>query len=731
MATLVPGVLLKLLQHMNTDVKITGEHRSSLLQVVGIVPSLAGGELFSNQGFFLKVSDSSHATYVSLADEHDDLILSDKIQLGQFIHVDRLEAAMPVPVLRGVRPVPGRHPCMGSPEDVVSSRHLSFLSTSKDVASASLPIGKEKNNALKVNGTTKIEETEKKKVSLSRSTSSLAKHALSNIVEKKQASDMRSSLMSSRSIPTSPTSCHSVPASFDKLSNGSRQLAKVKRPEKQSSTTMNLLERAASVLRATATGRSYAGSSVGNLAPGFELGPKALRKSWEGKVETKGRESSSTRPSKTEQKTEVRTSSFSILSAPQRKSVSAERQVLKEEIKAQTPLKRGNKNATLEDANKSIKQKPSNAKKTPDGTSTHCISPSSLVRVSKRWTEGSISWASLPPSLVKIGKDVLRYRDTAQQAAIEALQEASAAESLIRCLSIYSELCSTAKEENPQPAVEQFLILHSSLASARLVSESLTATAAVCSCSSADQSPTISEETAWVSSDSHRRATAWVHAALSTDLSALSLYTHKSQPLLSGTVPSQAAVVLGSNPSKTAAPSLKETSFSQLKSRAPAKYIKVGKQRAAEATAAAAVQPVRQWQKGGVKEGVELAQALGEEAKHWFVGFVERFLDTEASGDARLPWDRDMVAGMLSQLKKVNDWLDEAGRRDGAGDEEDGFSAAAACGLPPETVDRLRKKIYEYLLTHVESAAVALGGGGCAENLPTAATAGVRQVRKS
>ncbi|CAG7868352.1 unnamed protein product, partial [Brassica rapa] len=68
---------------MNTDVKIAGEHRSSLLQVISIVPALAGGELFPNQGFYLKVSDSSHATYVSLPDEHDDLILSDKLQLGQ------------------------------------------------------------------------------------------------------------------------------------------------------------------------------------------------------------------------------------------------------------------------------------------------------------------------------------------------------------------------------------------------------------------------------------------------------------------------------------------------------------------------------------------------------------------------------------------------------------------------------------------------------------------------
>lgn len=131
MATLVPGILLKLLQHMNTDVKVAGEHRSSLLQVIGIVPALAGTDLFSNQGFYLKVSDSSHATYVSLPDEHEDLILSDKIQLGQFIHVERLEAASPVPILRGVRPVPGRHQCVGTPEDIVATQSQNFLDTKK------------------------------------------------------------------------------------------------------------------------------------------------------------------------------------------------------------------------------------------------------------------------------------------------------------------------------------------------------------------------------------------------------------------------------------------------------------------------------------------------------------------------------------------------------------------------------------------------------------------------
>ena len=75
-------------------------------------------------------------------------------------------------------------------------------------------------------------------------------------------------------------------------------------------------------------------------------------------------------------------------------------------------------------------------------------------------------------------------------------------------------------------------------------------------------------------------------------------------------------------------------------------------------------------------------RALGEQMRAWFLGHVERLLD----GD---------VAGTLGQLKRVNDWLD------------------AAVGLGPESdaVERVRKKIYGYLLDHVESAVVALNGG--------------------
>ena len=119
MASLVPGVLLKLLQSMNSNVKVRGEYRSVLLQVISIVPSLSGSELWPNQGFFIKVSDSSHSTYVSLSKDDNEFILNNKLQLGQFFYVDRIEAGTPVPTLVGVRPVPGRHPFEGNPKDLM------------------------------------------------------------------------------------------------------------------------------------------------------------------------------------------------------------------------------------------------------------------------------------------------------------------------------------------------------------------------------------------------------------------------------------------------------------------------------------------------------------------------------------------------------------------------------------------------------------------------------------
>lgn len=121
MASLTPGVLSKLLASVgNKDAKVNGEHRSVLLQVIEILPSL-GDDPLQSRGFFLKVSDSSHCAYVSISEGDFDLIYSDKIQLGQFVYVGWLDSGSPLPVLRGLKPVPRRRAGAGNTKDMVSS----------------------------------------------------------------------------------------------------------------------------------------------------------------------------------------------------------------------------------------------------------------------------------------------------------------------------------------------------------------------------------------------------------------------------------------------------------------------------------------------------------------------------------------------------------------------------------------------------------------------------------
>ncbi|PIN13022.1 hypothetical protein CDL12_14367 [Handroanthus impetiginosus] len=140
MAALAPGILLKLLNGMNTGVKPTSEHRSSLLQVTDIVPAdLDEKNLLPKHGFYIKVSDSSHSIYVSLPFEQDDLVMSNKMQLGQFIYVDRLEPGSPVPVVKGAKPLPGRHPLVGTPEPLMGLRAKGEKTENKFNAKFSAP----------------------------------------------------------------------------------------------------------------------------------------------------------------------------------------------------------------------------------------------------------------------------------------------------------------------------------------------------------------------------------------------------------------------------------------------------------------------------------------------------------------------------------------------------------------------------------------------------------------
>ncbi|CAN7066082.1 unnamed protein product [Brassica oleracea var. botrytis] len=326
--------------------------------------------------------------------------------------------------------------------------------------------------------------------------------------------------------------------------------------------------------------------------------------------------------------------------------------------------------------------------------------PGSLVKVpvnSKRLAYASTQWSSLPSSLSRLGQEVLRHRDAAQVVAIEAMQEASASESLLQCLIMYNELMSTAKEDDPLPVVEQFLKLHSSLKNVQIVTESLSRL--VSSKSSPEHEENRSEEAVKAALEKQKLAASWVQAALVTNLSAFSVYS--SKPAASKSKP---VIILESQGNNTTS---KPRGNVQNRPTVGSKLVAQGmiRKSSQKATTAAAGSetPPPKWVKGnGLNEANELAEKLQTVSQDWFLGFVERFLDADVVETSSNLSDNGQIAGMLSQLKSVNDWLDEIGsKEDGEGLQE----------VAKETIDGLRKKIYEYLLTHVESAAAALGGG--------------------
>ena len=106
-------------------------------------------------------------------------------------------------------------------------------------------------------------------------------------------------------------------------------------------------------------------------------------------------------------------------------------------------------------------------------------------------------------------------------------------------------------------------------------------------------------------------------------------------------------------------------------------------------------------------EIAELGRQVQLEAQKWFLHFMEGALDSgfrvSVSGGANgmeegkvvSRADNSQIASMLSQLKHVNDWLDQVW---------EGVDLKMG-----ETKAWLKRKIYEFLLQHVESAASALG----------------------
>ncbi|CAK9226772.1 unnamed protein product, partial [Sphagnum troendelagicum] len=722
MATLTPGVLLKLLQHMNSDVKVTGEHRSALLQVISIVPALAGSELWPNQGFYLKVSDSSHATYVSLAEEHDDLILSDKLQLGHFIHVDRLEAASPVPLLRGVRPLAGRHQCVGNPEDLIATKknnEMHELVTENSIQNLSDAFG-----AQQLTGR------------LSRSSNSAAEEKKND--EQRSNSRPRSRPVKSKVFPvcSSPkTSISKVSTPPPKLQSPASSLFPGRRtlpgdrvllsgnvvacpPEDRKTlykeaASPRVMEVLPTSKRSVSTGKEVDSSKRRSIGGGgCQSGEiitgttKCLRKSWEG---ANGANDRKDRTTPKQAKEQVKAGVWSTVSCSRRLYDFSSKESLD---KGPSLLKTDPRKLSGKANNGTTQKGPVSP---PDFSPAH-TGNKEMSLVSKL-TDIGVPWGALPGILAPLGKKALQIRDAASVAAAEALQEASAAESVLRSLSMFAELCSCAKTEFPQQSVEQFLSLHQSVKHATAVAEVLASVR-----HNLDTAAEVPKENSIRKvqdvTDKAHCAAGWVNAALLSGLAPFSLQSKESTPF--STRAALSSVTQIGNERRQDTGELRPQSPMKVPVQTQHSGSRVGLLKMS-AKATSKITPEMQakevqaplgspWVKGkGMTETAELAKQLEAEAQRWFLEFMEGALDNgfqvatkgyEERADKVISQQENChVAGILSQLKRVNDWLDQ-------------LSVVENAVLNTKLVDtkaRLKKKIYDYLLQHVESAASALG----------------------
>ncbi|KAG9137244.1 hypothetical protein Leryth_023705 [Lithospermum erythrorhizon] len=641
MASLTPGILLKLLQHLDDKhVKVAGQHRSALLQVISIVPSL-GDDPWNSRGFYLRVSDSMHSAYVSVSDEDVELILNDKIQLGQFIHVARLDRGSPVPVLSGIKPVPKRRPCIGDPKDLISSDALNArkggeLKKVKSVAK------KYEGVKGKVKREIKGEETNARRLSMS--------------AGKVEALEIRrlSLDLTRKGWDRSPDTKDGTKVVLKSKSKETMNSGPVRRPSSGSSSARSPTSRSGYV-------RSPGSHSVTVFTPR----PKTCS----------DRSPGSVRSLHSNVGSDKSPGSHSITSI----EISYPRNGATSNSSSFTPSPLQNKNVVV--SPKSVTRP---IKKNLNSTVDESL-PCNLKRLTpsfKNWSDSKISWNSLPHSISNLGKEVTSFRNAAFVSAVHALEEASSADSVIRCLSLFSELCETSQKERAGKVVENFLNLNESIHNAidmvrsvlNKILEAQTRLGLPEICHNLED----------------KKALAWVQAAVENDISNFSLFKKKVNIDSNGE--ERYFVMIDSTPGKICpekvSPRNKQIPSSHRSSISKSAPNKVQSNQRCPVSEKREV-----WSQGNeFKDVASLAEKLLSSSRAWFLNYLEQSLKN--SFGLKNEEAKCQTTSVLGQLKRVNKWLDDTVKAVSGADER---------------IEGLRKKLYDFVLDHIDSSIQKVG----------------------
>ncbi|EOA16144.1 hypothetical protein CARUB_v10004279mg [Capsella rubella] len=681
MASLAPGILLKLLQCMNSGTRPTGDHRSATLQVTGIVPALAGSDLWPNQGFYVQISDSLNSTYVSLSERDTDLILSNRLQLGQFIYIERLEFATPVPRAAGIRPVAGRHAFVGTPEPLIarvsngSKRDFVIQPVSDseysldpiavylnnrrsddddggdgdvskpNVRQALAPVNQNDENREKIRNQ-KPKTTPQRfssPASSKRSVSLVKKNSSGAAVVERDPSPAVSG-KGRRSASPVPSKCvvPSLAAAREEQRKVAREPAIVVPSRyRQPSPTGRKMNPSPSGRRMSISPGRRLSSGLKMMSPmvGDSSGKKkmaafaaGISKVSEALAGSSGKNGNRKNWDEAEGNGQIEHKEKSSLkNKPDHQAI----------LRTQAAMTR-----RLSDANR---RKSDSSSSACEEKAKSCSSETNLLEEvsafegvgityhERKWTDGSVPLDSISEELAKLGKEAMQRRDFAARAAARALEEANANECIIRCLSKFSELSSASKVENPLRIINQFLTIYEDVMK---------------------YSKIASEDSFSSSSDQQNPISLWVEAALATNLGVVSLVksqnSHDSPSSLKKSMPTRLS------PGPT---SMKTDNI------------------------------VGMWTDiDGMKETAKFAVNLQSEMQLWFIKFVEESLDNKNAAKRSL--DGSSIAAVLSQLKQVNEWLDRV-----VSNQENQITTMALT----DKIERLKHKIYGFVIHHVGS----------------------------
>ncbi|CAH9143774.1 unnamed protein product [Cuscuta epithymum] len=684
MATLTPGILLKLLQSMNTNARVTGDHRSPLLQVIGIVPALSTSDsLWAHHGFYVQLSDSLNSTYVSLSDRDTDLILTNRLQLGQFVHVERFVFdSPPVPRALNIRPIAGRHSSVGSPEPLIariSPKNGGFVIqpvTDSDPIAAYLPRSGRSENEIK--GTGKDEDKiGNRKVFSAKENVGLEDPSNKTVPEKSTpapAAPQRFSSPGSARQRSLSSSKKSVAAERDPSPAGKVKrsaspvpskcvvpsLVSAKEENRRTSREAAIIVPSRYRQPSPTSGRRQASPVVSrrmSLSPARRLS---------GVKDSSGKKKITAIAAGISKVSEaiVGSSKSSRKSWDEGPAVSAglsdfkatrNKPDLQAILRTQAAISRRLSDASISQDDGASDEKVKCAERSVESEK---LNMAPVIRIhEKKWTDGSVPLDSLTPDLAILGKEARQRRVVASKAAADALEEALATESIVRGLSMFSEICSSSKKaENPLPTIDRFLSVYEDVVKSTSVVESVTIT---------HSSPELQEN--FSTDQSNKPSSLWVEAALATDLEVVSLLTtdHNLEP-----------------------------TPSPLEKSAPKKHGKSSLSSIKPFSGPVSSSPV--WKRGeGMNETLELAKKLQAEMELWFLGFVKDSLEVGFQVLQRCPSQVDgedlkcgPIASILSQLKRVNTWLDQISRK------EEGLA---------EKIERLRMKIYGFVIQNVGS----------------------------